>query len=95
LTPSEGPLDLTDRATFLLALDELARRVGLDPTGGVLAHIEDDRTVEECLWRAPVRWRLMLDDGIDQWSTAADTDDPLVALRVALEATVDTRGAGG
>lgn len=28
--------DLRDRATFLLALDELARRVGLDPAGGVM-----------------------------------------------------------
>jgi len=69
------PPDLTDRATFLLALDELARRCGLDPTGGVL------------WYRTADGWWLEIWDGGLQCCGGADTNDPLIALRAALEAT--------
>jgi len=68
-----SPPDLRDRATFLLALDELARRVGLDLAGGVL------------WWKEPFRWWLTTHWG--DCSFSIDTDDPLVALRAALKAT--------
>jgi len=82
--PNAAPPDLTDRATFLLALDDLAKRVGLDLTGGVLwlriplPPIPYD-PVDRSVW--------VLDNGRGAQSFPIATDDPVAALRAALETT--------
>jgi len=78
---AKHPLDLTDRATFLLALDDLAKRVGLNPAGGVLWFMSDQTgfwVLQEDPEQCSGGWREFED---------IDTDDPLAALRAALETT--------
>jgi len=72
--------DLHDRATFLLAKDQLAERVGLDPAGGVLW----DRMQSG-------RWMLLDTRGRSRSFYGIDTDDPIAALRAALEATEEVK----
>jgi len=98
-----GDADLTDRATFLLALDELARRVGLDPAGGCIWD-RSDAELDGPGWVLTVGgyWHAYFVapggdpappmnrfSGVRHHTVNEifDTDDPLVALRAALEAT--------
>jgi len=86
-----GALKLTDRATFLLALDELARRVGLDPAGGVVWTrmsngwwvLDPGNLVKHVHFFTPSGQRHTQRSVVP----GVDTDDPTAALRAALEAT--------
>jgi len=101
LTAEDTP-DLNDRATFLLALDQLAERVGLDPAGGVWWSKDDPNAwpgyIPPRTW-----WRIgnetaLLTFGMP-WVAAklprhpdyliGDTDDPAEALDRALYATME------
>lgn len=63
-------------ATRYLALAELARRCGLDPTWGVVWQLEPDGY-----------WTVNTDGDFDSPPIPAEIDDPLHALALALRAT--------
>ncbi|MBW1880435.1 MAG: hypothetical protein JRJ84_18920 [Deltaproteobacteria bacterium] len=73
-------LDLEDRATFLLCLDALAVRTGLDPSTGFLFYLS-----EAGAFGSEPAWVL---EGNDEVRTRdADTRDPKEALARALVET--------
>ena len=73
-------LDLEDRATFLLCLDALAVRTGLDTAAGFLWYLSDPGTYgSERAWVLEATDEVRTRDG--------DTDDPREALVRALEET--------
>jgi hypothetical protein len=73
-------LDLEDRATFLLGLDALAVRTGLDPATGFLWYLS-----EPGAFGSESAWVL---EGSDEVRTRdADTRDPREALARALTET--------
>jgi hypothetical protein len=76
-------IDLSDPATFWLALDIVARRTGLDPTAGLLWSLQDDPFGDDLAW--------VLESVEESRTRPHDTDDPLEALARAL---TDTEGSG-
>jgi len=87
----------TDRATYHLAKDELAKRVGLDPADGVLWYrAARDATIMSASGNTERSfWLLQTDphgflEGTRRFDI--DTDDPIVALQAALDATEEVRG---
>jgi hypothetical protein len=73
-------LDLEDKATFLLCLDALAVRTGLDPSAGFLWYVSDPGA-----FGSEPAWVL---EGSDEVRTReADTRDPREALARALTET--------
>ena len=79
-------IDLSDRATFWLALDIVARRTGLDTRAGLLWSLQDDPFGDENL-----AWVLESDE--ESRTRPHDTDDPLESLAKALEETVGSGSA--
>jgi hypothetical protein len=90
--------DLTDYATRALCLAELARRCGLDPEGGVIWALAGS-ALKHALYHR-VEWMMWAGEGdhcfIDSPHPdmshatvipAIRTDDPLLAVALALEAT--------
>lgn len=79
LPVEELSVDLRDRATYLLCLDELARRTGLDPKDGFLWYLSGDSPFGGSAWVL---------EGQDEVRTRdADTTDPVESLHRALEET--------
>lgn len=77
--PDPVGLDLSDRATFWLALETVALRTGLDPSGGLLWTLEQDPMDDGLVW--------VLEAADETRTREGDTDDPEQALANAL---VDT-----
>ena len=71
--------DLTDRATYLLALEEVARRTGLDPADGFIFYLSDDSPHGGSAWILEGREEVRTRD--------PDTTDPVESLRRALDET--------
>ena len=79
-------VDLTDRATFLLCLDELGRRTGLETQDGFLWYLSGDSPFGGGAWVL---------EGQDETRTRdADTDDPVESLRRALDETAPEATSG-
>ena len=72
-------IELRDRATFLLCLDQLATRTGLDPSAGLLWYLNDDLLGDDPVW--------VLEDRDETRTRDGDTPDPAVALARALHET--------
>jgi hypothetical protein len=73
--------DLEDRATTLLLLEQVAKRTGLDATGGLLWYVQTDEVDD--VWVLEGAWETRHRDG--------DTLDPQVALLRALAETAAAR----
>lgn len=80
---SDVMIDLSDRATFWLALDIVAARTGLDASAGLLWSLQDDPFGDDLAW--------VLESVEESRTRAHDTDDPVESLANAL---VDTAGSG-
>jgi hypothetical protein len=70
---------ISDPATFGLCLQELCRRVGLNPADGVLWYLDVD-SEDNPIW--------MLEGTSETRHRAGDTDNPLLSLARALAETL-------